>query len=71
MWLSVRQSLRIFITDLILSSMIHMPDIKKPNGESFPYCLPNDYECADKQLDFLVSADNAACVCETPCEVVR
>ena len=51
--------------------MIHMPDIKKPNGESFPYCLPNDYECADKQLDFLVSADNAACVCETPCEVVR
>lgn len=49
--------------------MIHMPNLE--TDKDIPYCLPKQYQCADSQLNFLVAEDNVACVCDTPCDVVR
>lgn len=46
-----------------------MPELSE--NTTTRYCLPKEYICADRQLDYLVSVDNKACVCETPCEVRR
>ncbi|OCT57718.1 hypothetical protein XELAEV_18003176mg [Xenopus laevis] len=44
--------------------MVHMPG-------NATVCSPDQYECADSQLDFLVEEDNTYCVCDTPCRTVR
>ena len=48
--------------------MVHMPSLpdtpENRNGSdnvlvNTPYCSTSQYKCADKQLDYLVSADNS------------
>lgn len=60
--------------------MVHMPSLpdtpENRNGSdnilvNTPYCSTSQYKCADKQLDYLVSADNSVCVCKTPCAITR
>ena len=63
-----------------LFRMVHMPSLpdtpENRNGSdnvlvNTPYCSTSQYKCADKQLDYLVSADNSVCVCKTPCAITR
>ncbi|CBY38389.1 unnamed protein product, partial [Oikopleura dioica] len=48
--------------------MVHMPFLPE---ESPRFCQPNQWECADEELDNLTSKDNSKCVCATPCDVRR
>ena len=60
--------------------MVHMPSLpdtpENRNGTdnvlvNTPYCSTSQYKCADKQLDYLVFADNSVCVYKTPCAITR